>query len=137
MDGERGSVTLWTVGMCMVLLVLGGLSLDLWRAFSERRALAGVADAAAIAGAGAIDVGALRTGGPVALDPVAAEQAALASAAAQADVRSLTAVRAVAAPEGVTVTVEGRVALTLLGLLGDLGDLPVQVSATSGPRAAP
>ncbi len=130
-------MTLWTVGMCVVLLFLGGLSLDLWRAFSERRALAGVADAAAVAGAGAVDVGALRVGGPVTLDPVAAERAALASAAAQADVRALTGVRAVAGPEGVTVTVEGRVDLTLLDVLGDLGDLPVRVSASSGPRAGP
>lgn len=130
-------MTLWTVGLCVTLLFLGGLSLDLWRAFSERRALAGIADAAALAGAGAVDVGALRAGGPASLDPVSAEAAALASAAAQSDVRALTAVTVVAVPEQLTVTVEGRVDLTLLDVLGDLGDLPVRVTASSGPRAGP
>ncbi|MGH9030897.1 MAG: pilus assembly protein TadG-related protein, partial [Acidimicrobiia bacterium] len=48
-------MTVWMLGLCLMLLLLGGISLDLWRAFSERRALASAADAAAIAGASALD----------------------------------------------------------------------------------
>jgi Flp pilus assembly protein TadG len=39
-------VTLWVLGCCIMLFALGGLSLDLWRSFAARRALAADADAA-------------------------------------------------------------------------------------------
>ena len=42
-----------------MLFALGGISVDLWRSFSARRALASGADAAALAGASAIDEDAL------------------------------------------------------------------------------
>ena len=50
---ESGTITLWMLGLCLMLFLLGGISLDLWRAFSERRSLAASADAAAVAGASA------------------------------------------------------------------------------------
>src|ERR1700716_167274 len=43
---ESGTITLWMLGLCLMLFLLGGISLDLWRAFSERRSLAATADAA-------------------------------------------------------------------------------------------
>jgi Flp pilus assembly protein TadG len=52
---EAGTITLWMLGLCLMLFLLGGISLDLWRAFSERRSLAATADAAAVAGASALD----------------------------------------------------------------------------------
>ena len=52
---DRGFLTIWLLGLCLLLLVLGGVSLDLWRVFSERQALAGLADSAALAGAGGLD----------------------------------------------------------------------------------
>ena len=51
--------------LCLVLFALGGISLDLWRAFSERRALAATADAAALAGASAVDEARYRASGAV------------------------------------------------------------------------
>ena len=62
---ESGTVTLWLLGLCLMLFALGGISLDLWRAFSERRALAATADAAALAGASAIDEARYRASGTV------------------------------------------------------------------------
>jgi hypothetical protein len=32
---ESGTITLWMLGLCLMLFLLGGISLDLWRAFSE------------------------------------------------------------------------------------------------------
>ena len=52
----------------VLLLLLGGVSLDLWAAASVRARLAAVADDAATAGATALDDGALRAG-EVRLDP--------------------------------------------------------------------
>ncbi|MFI5372728.1 MAG: pilus assembly protein TadG-related protein, partial [Candidatus Eisenbacteria bacterium] len=54
MRGSQGTVTLWLLGLCLLLFALGGISLDLWRSFSERRALVATADAAALAGASAV-----------------------------------------------------------------------------------
>lgn len=87
MRGERGSVTIWILALSMVLMVLGGLSIDLWRVLAERRLLAATADAAAVAAVSAIDLSLYRdptvvptaVDQPVRLDPVLAEQRALES----------------------------------------------------------
>ena len=68
-NGESGTITLWLLGVCLLLFALGGISLDLWRGFSARRSLATAADAAALAGASAIDEEAYRRSGVVQLDP--------------------------------------------------------------------
>ena len=68
---DGGFLTIWMLGLCLLLLVLGGASLDLWRAFSQRQALAGLADAAALAGASGIDRAAARRG-VIRLDPAEA-----------------------------------------------------------------
>lgn len=87
MRGERGSVTIWILALSMVLMVLGGLSIDLWRVLAERRLLAATADAAAVAAVSAIDLSLYRDPAAVPtavdqsvrLDPVLAEQRALES----------------------------------------------------------
>ena len=68
-----------------MLFLLGGISLDLWRSFSERRALAATADAAALAGASAIDEDRYRQSGDVVLVPAEAEARARASIVDQLD----------------------------------------------------
>jgi Flp pilus assembly protein TadG len=133
-SGEEGTVVLWLLGLCMVLLLLGGLSLDLWRVLGERRALAGLADSAAIAGATAIDEGAFRTSGAVRLDTDLARRRALESIAAQVRPATLTGADAVATADAVTVVVEGRVPLTLLRLVAPQGGIDVSVRAVSGPH---
>ncbi len=134
---ERGSMALWLLGLAVSLLFLGGLSLDLWRAFSERRALAGIADAAAVAGAGGVDEAHYRATGEVRLDAVRAEALAEASLAIQTDTRSLTATRVEADPGLVTVTTQGRVELTLLQVLLPPQGLDITVTARSAPRGSP
>lgn len=52
---ERGSVTFWLLGLAFALMTLGVLSVDLWSLVAERRELASLADASAMAAAGAID----------------------------------------------------------------------------------
>ena len=78
---ESGTITLWMLGLCLMLFLLGGISLDLWRAFSERRSLAASADAAAVAGASALDEAAYRSTGAVRLVPADAQRRARASLA--------------------------------------------------------
>jgi Flp pilus assembly protein TadG len=136
---DRGFLTIWMLGLCLLLLVLGGVSLDLWRVFSERQALAGVVDSASLAGAAGLNLDAARRGF-VQLDPAAADARARASIDGQVDKGSLvrSSVQIVVGQDRseVTVTADGQVHLTLLRLL--LGDRPVSlhVSSTAAARAS-
>jgi hypothetical protein len=131
--GAEGTITLWLLGICLMLFALGGISLDLWRGFSERRSLAATADAAALAGASAIDEARYRVSGVVVLVPALAEARARAHIARQLDRDALRAVSVRADGEAVTVEVRGEVGFTLLGLLQP-GAFDVRVTATATPR---
>ena len=134
---QRGTITLWLLGLAVMLLPLGGLALDLGRSFSERRSLAAVADAAALAGAGALDEARYRQDGTVALDPVVAEQRARRSVAQQADRGALRSVHVRADSTGVTVEVEGEVDLTLLRLVQRGKPFVVRALASARPHLRP
>lgn len=116
-DGEAGTIVVWLLGLCVILLFVGGLSLDLWRVLADRRALAGMADAAAIAGASALDETAFRTGGEVILDPAAARARALDSVGVQLDQAVVDLVDAAATTDQVSVVLEGSTELTLMRIL--------------------
>jgi hypothetical protein len=130
---ESGTITLWLLGCCTMLLVLGGLGIDLGRGFSERRALSSAADAAALAGAGAIDEGAYRRSGQLVLVPALAEARARADLQRQLDAHALRSVEVHADGNHVEVVVHGDVELSILRLL-DQGALAVRVHATAVPR---
>jgi uncharacterized membrane protein len=136
-DRERGTVTLWALGLCLMVLLLGGISLDLWRAFSERRGLASIADAAAVAGASAIDEGVYRASNVVQLDPALAQQRARASLDGQLDRRSLGDAQITADVEHVTIVVRGTVDFSLLDLLTPGGTFAVEVRASAVPQPTP
>ncbi|MGI8683583.1 MAG: pilus assembly protein TadG-related protein [Acidimicrobiales bacterium] len=135
---EHGSITLWVLGLCMMMLFLGGISLDLWRAFSERRALAGVVDAAAVAGSNGIDADYFRRTSQLRLDRTLAEQLATDNLAAQSDTRALVSADVAATTTQVTVRATGRVNFTLLSIFM-AGEEPftVSVEATADPRRSP
>jgi Flp pilus assembly protein TadG len=130
---QRGTTTLWLLGLCLMLFALGGISVDLWRSFSSRRALAAGADAAALAGASAIDEDRYRSSGTLVLLPALAERRARSSLSNQLDTAALRAVEVDASEQSVTVTVRGNVAFSLLGLFAR-GDFDVEVVATAVPR---
>lgn len=133
---ERGAVTLWVLGLIFPMLLLGGLSLDLWRGFSERRALAGIADAAAVAGANGLDTDRVYERNEIRLDPGLAEELARANLATQLDDRSLREWDVVATEDSVTVRLAGSVDLTLLRLFYDRR-WDVAVTATARPQPLP
>lgn len=132
---ERGTVTLWVLGLCLMMLFIGGIPLDLWRAFSERRALAGMVDAAAVAGASGIDANAFRSTSTVRLDPDASQALAWESLQGQEDTRSLVDAAVEATTQHVTVTAVGKVDFTLLRIfLSGQEPLRITVRATAEPR---
>lgn len=136
-EDEDGSLTLWMLGLALLLLAVGGISVDLWRAHAVRRDLAAVADAAAFAGASGVDTTLFRGTGAVLLDPPTAE--ALARRDLDRSGNPHGAQWTVTASSiTVEVVAEGEVDLALLGLLAPGYDpLPVRVSARATPRLEP
>ena len=137
---ERGSITVWLLGLAVLLLFAGGLSLDLWRAVGARQLLANAADAAAIAGSTGIDDARFRATGEVVLDPEVAGQRARDSLAHQGGVpiAAPPAIEVQVSPPLVAVVVTGQVRLTLLHvLLPNQPPLTIRVRAVSAPREVP
>jgi Flp pilus assembly protein TadG len=135
---ERGTMTLWVLGLCICVLFLGGLSLDLWRVIAVRRSLVAMADAGATAGANGLDTGALRRGDLV-LDPVLVRSEAGGALRDQSGWRSVDAVAidVAATPARVTVTLRAKVDFTLLGIFVHGDPVEVQASASAEPRVEP
>ncbi len=75
--GEGGfSAPIMVLIMAMMVLFIGGISIDLWRVVADHREVTGLADGAAIAGATAVDIAAYEadpTLDPI-LDPAVATQ---------------------------------------------------------------
>jgi len=133
---ERGSVTLWMLGLSVSLIMLGAVAFDLWRAIGQRRELAAIADAAAVAAASGIDVEAWRTEGVVRLDAAEATARALAAVELHAgDAELTTPPQVTVLPDRVTVRLQGWLSYGLLQLVVEGDGLGVAVSATAVPVA--
>lgn len=119
MKSERGSMTLWAMGLSLLLFAVGFLALDLWSGFFARQEAASIADSASIAGATGLDEAAWRTG-LLALDPDLAEGRALASALSHPSWNDSMAVSVVASAEGITVSVSRSIPFRFIsGLVPD------------------
>lgn len=138
MRGEAGTVTIWVLGLTISLMFLGGFSLDLWRAFTERRLLAGMADGAVVAGASAVDAAEFRETGLIVLEPALASDRADGYLTSHpswdpAITRSVT-----SGPLGVEVTLETEVDFTLLRIFLDSeAPFTVRVDSFAGPVGIP
>lgn len=137
MREERGSITLWMVGLMMLVFAVGGVAVDLWRGLAAHRQLASVVDAAAVAGGSAIDEDRWRFEGELALDPARVEEAVALTISAQS-VGPAFGYHVVTESDGSAATISAAttVDLTLLALLVD-GGLEVSAVATAVPTLAP
>jgi len=116
MNNERGSMTLWALGLSLILFGVGFLALDLWNAFSARSEAAGIADSAAIAGATALDETAWRSG-ELALDPATAHARASSAALSHPAWDPSMGLSVSATAEGVSVTVTRSVPFQFVSAL--------------------
>jgi Flp pilus assembly protein TadG len=134
MHDERGTATLWVLGLCISLLFLGGLGLDFWRAIAERRELSARADAAATAAVNGLDEDELRAG-VVHIVPDRAR--AIAAAQLANDSEPLDEVRVDVDGNSVTVTLRDHVDFSLLGIFmpGDRFAIEVHASAEPDERS--
>ena len=133
--GTSGQASVMLVGALVAALAFVGLAADGTRMLLARRDLQSLADAAALAGASAIDEAAYRdtAGAVVQLDPRQARADAAALLVA-APVPAGTRVDIAAAPDAVTVTLQWRVEVVFLRLVG-LGPQPIGARARAAPVA--
>ena len=130
---DRGSVTVWTLGMVLIVMFVGALSFDLWSSFSTRRQYAGAADQAAQAGANALDETLFRSTGDRKLNPQLAETLAAENLAAQ-NLTGVTGVVIDADTDQLVVELTGAVDVGLLRIFGGGDPLVVHVRAVGQPR---
>jgi len=86
---ERGTFTVWALALCLILFLISGLSVDLWRAIDARRELNEIADTAARSGASEINVPERQLFGRVVLDSDLAESSATESITENAGLQSV------------------------------------------------
>ena len=128
MSGDRGSMTVWAMGLSLLLFAVGFLALDLWSGFAARQQAAAIADSAAIAGATAINEAAWRSG-TLALDEGLAQTRAYDAALTHPAWDASMSVATTAAPEGVTVSVSRTIPFRFIS--GLVPDQIVQITVTA------
>jgi hypothetical protein len=138
LSSERGSVTLWTLGLSLLLLLFGGVAVDFWRALALQRELAAIADSASVAAASGIDEEHYRATGEVLIDASRATGIGSSYVASQDVV--LEDLIVTTAPDGlsVSVLVVDRLDLGLMGVFVDQREpLTVTAEATAIPVLVP
>lgn len=133
-DRDRGSITLWSLAICVALLAFGGITMDFWRAISGWRRLAAAADAAAAAGASGIDEARYRATGEVVLDEARARRLAQASLRAQGDDTVVIDADIEVDGNRISVTLDGEVDLFLPTIVMQDGDIAMSVTAAADPQ---
>ena len=138
MRSDRGSVTIWMLGLSVLLLLFGGLAIDLWRGLAVQRELAAIADSAAVAAASGIDEEQYRASGELVLDHGRAMALGMASVDSQGV--NLTNAQVTMASDGlsVTVLVVDELELGLLGVFVDQSEpVVIRATATAQPVRVP
>jgi hypothetical protein len=125
-------MTIWAMGLSLLLFAVGLIALDLWSGFAARNQAAAVADSAAIAGATAVDESAWRTG-ELALDPPLAKSRAVSAAVTHPAWDASMAVSAAATPEGVSVSISRSIPFRFISGLVPGRRAQVTVSAYAEP----
>jgi hypothetical protein len=125
-------MTIWAMGLSLLLFVVGFLALDLWSGFAARNQAAGIADSAAIAGATAVDEAAWRAG-QLALDAPLAEKRALSAAVSHPAWDASMAVSSAATPDGVSVSISRSIPFRFISGLVPGRGAQVTVSAYAEP----
>ena len=132
-DRDAGTITLWMLGLVVVLFAVGGISLDLWKVFGDRRELVALADAAASAGASGIDETLFRETGQVHLDPNRARERVLAALEEAPHGGEVSSVQISIVNDEVRVDLSRNTELTLLGVLSPGEEVRVEAHATAAP----
>lgn len=134
---EHGTFTVWALGLCITLFMIGGISVDLWRAFSQRRTLSEIADSAARNGANNINVDQRALYGNVIIDPNSAKASAQQSindnaALNNVDIKN-SEINVDVANNEIDVEIRSNYSFFLLGLFPGADDTDIVVRARATP----
>lgn len=129
-------MTIWLAGVTIVVVLLSGICVDMWRAVAAQRALATAVDASAAAGANGIDEQAWRDREELRLEPGRARSLAADNLGAQAEATAITGAAFDATPERIVVSADMPVQLTLLRVFQSQ-PLVVHAQSTASPRRTP
>lgn len=131
---ERGSATVFVIGMAIVLFVCAGLVVDGGLAINARMRVADDAEQAARVGADSVDLDELRAGGEVRIDTtLAANRAAEYLARRGYGVGQYS---VAVHDDGVRVSVSDTTNTAILGLVG-VRKYDVRAGATAVPETGP
>jgi Flp pilus assembly protein TadG len=134
---EKGTFTVWALGLCLILFLLGGISIDVWRAYEARSTLSEITDSAARAGASEIDIRERQLYGRVVINPENAEKAISNSVIENSDLQSVSfnSIRSEVNPSATEVTVEVRSSFSffLLRMLPGASDAEVVARSSARP----
>lgn len=131
-------MTLWTLGLSLLLLLFGGLALDFWRALALQRELAAIADSASVAAASGIDEEHYRATGEVLIDATRASGLGSTYVSSQDVVLDDLVVSTATDGSSVSVLVVDRLDLGLMGVFVDQSEpLTVTAEATAVPVLVP
>ncbi len=128
---DRGSATVWAMGIVAVIALLSGAVLDGGNAMAARVQALDIAQQAARAGANQLDLAALREQGVVRLDPGLAQDAATAFLQRAGATGTVT-----ATPVEVRVTVTRSQPTLLLKAVG-VDSIGMSATATAVPQTGP
>ena len=129
LGAENGAVLVSGLLLSLALLMVIGIAVDVGHAFIVRRELVAAADDAALSGSQELDLEALHQG-RLALDPQAAQTAALSALSSEQGVQA----QATSTSGAVSVRVQRSFPTVLLRIVG-LTSLTVSARATAAPRA--
>lgn len=131
---QGGQASIVLIGALFIGLAFAGLAVDGARLFTARRDLQNVADAAALAGASAIDEARFRSsdGNEVRLDAIGARQA-VDRVLAASGLPIATRVDVDVEPDRVVVHLDRPVAMTFLRIVG-LREERIGATASAGPQ---
>lgn len=134
---EVGTFTIWALGLCLLLFLLGGVSIDIWRAFEARRSLNEIADTASRAGASEIDVRQRQLYSRVVLDAQSSKNAAHESIQANAALQNIQidseTVNIDAAQNEVNIEITSTFRFFLLRMLPGTSDSQIVVRSSARP----
>ncbi|MFZ4583836.1 MAG: pilus assembly protein TadG-related protein [Acidimicrobiia bacterium] len=131
---QDGFVGVQVVGWCLILILAGGIALDLWRGYSAQRSASNAADSAAAAGATALDEQAYRKDGTVQLVPLEARDRACTMLRRQDPTAACDSNHIAVTVDTVRVAVDRPFQFTLMRWFVSERNPTVRATSTASPR---
>ncbi len=134
---DEGTFTIWALCLCLMMFVIAGIAVDVWRAFDSRRTLADIADTAARSGASEINIFERQFNNRVVLDAQNATDASLESLALNSELKDIEItsanVEVDTTDNTVSIEITSEFSFFLLGFLPGATDAQIISRSSASP----